>query len=710
MAIEKDPSIYRDRGAIGSSEELDEYGVWVKSDPDHLSQEIPAEESLIESDLPDIEDLPDLSLDDDSLPDFEGLDLPIEDDGPAEEPTSEIDSLDSEAFSELSVDDFLEDSTETEAPYLEESDSLDEAPLDMDLAFEEPLSDEEAIQAESIDIDDIMGLDTEDEAPGPSDELEAEVVSDFDDFINELSDAEVSSETEEEKAPENHEEPGDSASIVDTVVASPSPEDEDLSMIENETLPSFGEDQGFDDIQAVSDSLLEETPQAVIEEEDEQPPLSQSASSTPKMDLSTELLLRIANELSSIKDELSSLKDELSSLKGVEAPPPEKKEEEPVSHGFFDEEEDEKIALTGDELDNILNTADFTEEAGSDAVEADEQSDFLSDQEDILGDNGAIPTDEEGDLVEEPSNDLDGLSGMMSEDLLSDTDQSTPLEEPVAEEDEFSTLQKNGVQVMTEAPEDTSYLDEEVASEESFDLSDAVIDEPDLGGLTLEDTILEEPDLESINIDLDLEREEGLATEEVAATEEEPVIELSLHDDEFVVEPEESSDFAEDINISDIAEETFPEVVEEEVEAASEEPADLKPEDEPLLSLDDVLSDGEPEVEELPDSEESFAEVLPEDFVVEAEGSFESPIEADIPLEEELPEVVEGEIDEVLPVTPASQNGQSAMPDILKNEVKSVLAYMDQLLESLPEEKIEEFARSEYFDTYKKLFEELGLA
>jgi hypothetical protein len=34
---------------------------------------------------------------------------------------------------------------------------------------------------------------------------------------------------------------------------------------------------------------------------------------------------------------------------------------------------------------------------------------------------------------------------------------------------------------------------------------------------------------------------------------------------------------------------------------------------------------------------------------------------------------------------------------------------MDQLLESLPEEKIEEFANSEYFETYKKLFDELGL-
>jgi hypothetical protein len=35
---------------------------------------------------------------------------------------------------------------------------------------------------------------------------------------------------------------------------------------------------------------------------------------------------------------------------------------------------------------------------------------------------------------------------------------------------------------------------------------------------------------------------------------------------------------------------------------------------------------------------------------------------------------------------------------------------MDQLLESLPDDKIGEFAESEYFDTYKKLFHDLGLA
>ena len=46
----------------------------------------------------------------------------------------------------------------------------------------------------------------------------------------------------------------------------------------------------------------------------------------------------------------------------------------------------------------------------------------------------------------------------------------------------------------------------------------------------------------------------------------------------------------------------------------------------------------------------------------------------------------------------------------LKQDIKSVLLYMDQLLENLPEDKIIEFAKSDEFVTYKKLFSELGLS
>jgi hypothetical protein len=49
------------------------------------------------------------------------------------------------------------------------------------------------------------------------------------------------------------------------------------------------------------------------------------------------------------------------------------------------------------------------------------------------------------------------------------------------------------------------------------------------------------------------------------------------------------------------------------------------------------------------------------------------------------------------------------IPEELKDELRTVLKYMDSLLDALPDEKIKEFASSDYFAMYKKLFEELGL-
>jgi hypothetical protein len=45
----------------------------------------------------------------------------------------------------------------------------------------------------------------------------------------------------------------------------------------------------------------------------------------------------------------------------------------------------------------------------------------------------------------------------------------------------------------------------------------------------------------------------------------------------------------------------------------------------------------------------------------------------------------------------------------MREYLKTVLPVMDQMLEALPDNKIEEFAESKHFDTYKKLFKELGI-
>ena len=60
-------------------------------------------------------------------------------------------------------------------------------------------------------------------------------------------------------------------------------------------------------------------------------------------------------------------------------------------------------------------------------------------------------------------------------------------------------------------------------------------------------------------------------------------------------------------------------------------------------------------------------------------------------------------------VTEEASVGDFNIPSGIKIELIDMLSYMDYLLEFLPEDKIEEFARSKYFDTYKKFFKKLGL-
>jgi hypothetical protein len=142
-------------------------------------------------------------------------------------------------------------------------------------------------------------------------------------------------------------------------------------------------------------------------------------------------------------------------------------------------------------------------------------------------------------------------------------------------------------------------------------------------------------------------------------------------------------------------------------------------EEEPELSIpeDKTIEAAAPE-------EESFAQVIPEGFVVEADDSpvpfDDDPEEAAVLSEgdidtlernEEIEEEAEGGAEEAEGEEEfLSEEDQGLdIPSNIKQELKTVLSYMDQLLESLPEDKIEEFAKSEYFDTYKKLFKELGL-
>jgi hypothetical protein len=749
MESEKKPSIYSDRGSIGSSDELDEYGVWVKSEPQDLSSENNENQS-IEEILPNIEDLPDFG----------------EEIFPEQEKSPELDAKTETDEGEL----FLPDEDLPDFDF-----SLEENPLD---------GIDDTIDLSPEGNDDIPNdlFDISSAEPGEATESSDQDLLNFDD---------LPSFKEAPKAPETIPEGEDALT--------------EISM--EDFLGEVPEDLDA----ALTDPVAEKTP---VEPEHTKPK-PPSAQKSVELDLSTQLLMKIADELSSIKMEISSLKRELSGIRGTSL------EDTPDRGGSFldEKEEDEKLSLTGDELDNILNTASFIEEAGTDATEHTEEDLVLVDkveveQEDIPESVGEPPeppgciteeplteesagqaagTDTEevfpdeisfedsGDFSVSEEMDLSASEDLFEEDLLpeepltvheespgegaeteetellpdvseddfpsmefeseaadisllqeetvgdlefedpvesdispsisgedtdipdvseepgddfidsididiSDEPISPPLgfeytpEEAILPEEippieasaELQLLQEEGVEPMTAAPDNTSYLDEEAPEESGFDeetldLSNAIIDEPDLSGDVVENPI-QEPSLESISLDLDLEES----------------LELPEEDGEEVLEFSEEA--PEEISI-DIPEVDFD---------TNELPQDL---------LSDV-EEGQETVEDgFPAEEENFAQVVPEDFVVEADDSQVSFDDAVDETSQEESAVLYPSDEEVI----GEVSEQPNVPDNLKQELKVVLSYMDQLLESLPEEKIEEFARSEYYDTYKKLFEELGL-
>lgn len=295
--------------------------------------------------------------------------------------------------------------------------------------------------------------------------------------------------------------------------------------------------------------------------------------------------------------------------------------------GFFEEDEDETIALTGDELDNILNTAEFVEQTGE-AEQVDD--DFAVPAAPSAG----APDDEFGNgvLIEGDEHHVDELAEMDIDKELAGIDE-------LVDETE-------------EAPEETLVVSDE--------------DDLDAGFEDFADSV-----------------EDQLKTEE-PVTEDEAAFVLDDEGDELQIEEEEPAEEAEqepeEIVLDDIDDEL---VIDDDLGSSFDEAVD----DDTELELDDIQLDDIELEDELGESAEEALEEEPElitDEQTEAEEFAES----------------------------ADEHPRASLADLpeeLKAEIRSVLSYMDHLLEALPDEKIQEFAQSEHFEVYKRLFEELGL-
>lgn len=704
-----------------NTEKLDMYGVWIKKKPDSdkaapsdlqsdsvLDGSFAGDDAFLVSDnfdddavFQEMEPLEDTPAD--SLPDlsFDGLEaLESEDDEildldsfDTENTDTESDDADSDAaleedsFEALDLDDFFDgddsdeaesdeetgtESTETHDADFDSDSDMEEVTLDDVNAPEHEVSPDSAADLDSFseisldDFDDIPEFtDKEDDTVGNTDEFET--VEDFDDFADSKN---------ESAAPA-----GKAEGVFDLTI---SDEDEKNSQqdITEITAHNSGDDIAiFDDVQAVEEDLLSESAVA-------KPSAPVSAASAPAApDKSTELLLQIASEINGIKAELNSLKESISSKMmpnpSVSAPvdtlphtEEEDQEKQEANTGFFnDDDTDETISLTGDELNNILITADFTTEKPEDAMQQSEEYEIPE----VLTDEmvEGLKTAQTADSEFEKSL-TDGMPPIENADeAFVHTDDS---EAQAKGEELLSTDPVFNVEALpvTPLPEDLSYLDEETVDDaDKLDLIDGID--------TAAEAIYEQQDDVDADDDSLDELTDNLTIEDFEVPVEQDVPVLN----------EESSDAIAD-NDKPVIHEIF----------TDEDIPELDPDDEDDFS-DDVFMDAS-DIPELQNDETFFG------------------ADMDVP---ELPEADEPELEEPISPAPVScepkqdtllkaaeqiikeeQEKVVSIPVELKNEIKSVLAYMDQLLEALPEKKIEEFAKSEYFETYKHLFEELGIS
>ena len=737
-----------------STEKLDMYGVWLKKKKDSI-EPLDSDDSQIASDS-GIEDQNDINFDDDfsfsnsdmdtdikapeleELNDINSLDtVPLETDSSSYTGNDSSDvPLDEDSFESLDLDDFLSDEGSPEPQEVSET-FVEEEPIDLDFTemtddTEKPM-DNDTPPAGLENFSEISLDDFEDAAPSDSSGSDGnfEPVDDFDDIIK--------GDTTEEQNSEQKEKPVLDINVTaDDEAAKVQPLSELSSQVveDNADIPIFGthedkedktdsktadteEPAFFDDIEAVKQDLLstpqntehtneaEPTAPAPVQETKDSMNTTAETSQHPaaEQDKATELLMKIAHEISDLKAELNNLKATMtaqsktvaeSSVKDTGNPQTEKNADTESSGFFSDDDTDETIALTGDELNNILITADFTEERNSeDGERAPAEETQAAEGE---NENYEVPPvltkDIDPDMEETPPADHSFEDSIAEpEPVESDGDYKPEAEgEKLLASDPVFNVEAAPI---TSLPEDLSYLDEssEVPDEggELIDNDSSDQETAELEEIEEAEPADEESDFEDINIEsFDIPSEQEIEVPNIEPIAEEPKAAAVIEAEPETEEVRFPAEVTEERTIHELQnDEDFPNPF---ADASTASEAEIKEEiiEEPFVAGAPVIESAAEETGHEAPIEELNA--IPE-LEPEEEGNSKEPKQ-----------------ETLLQAATKKREATISIPLELKNEIKSVLSYMDQLLEALPEKKIEEFAKSEYFETYKHLFEELGIS
>ena len=404
--------------------------------------------------------------------------------------------------------------------------------------------------------------------------------------------------------------------------------------------------------------IEEETVTEDIVQAEDKPVIEEAAMSAAGQ----QILQQLMGELTSLKNEIKDLKSELTDLKSQESKISIESPAEEENTGFFtDGGDDDTIALSGDELDNILNSAEFLEETAS-TEETEDTTSTLTEESIII------------DQIDEPVISEITEEEITEPEVIAEPEEITEPEVIAEPEPEIKTV-SNGQFATT--------IDEDVFSDNS------IFEEPADDNVIIEDPVIEE----SITEEADIEKTEEITAENEISEElpdeiEIPRIEDISSDSEILV----SDDSSLTIDTTGIDDEITISPIDEMFEDDTSIESNLTSD-----KLSYISEDKDNPVKTKSPAEESIGDLdLP------------SPSLDDIDEEPVIEETLIEEPIESKVISEPAPNGE--IPGDLKQEIKSVLSYMDQLLENLPEEKISEFAQSEHFVTYKKLFQELGLS
>ena len=753
------------------TKELDSYGVWVKRAPQDASEEAL---DLDLPDFSDFQETADQTgiieeqndnevpvADQDSSATDENGEISIDDfvtDGFTDPNEAYAPSSPNppEQDGELSLDDFMEGGFEAPSEGSTDSESASESDeVSLDDFLDGDFSDDAgASSSDEISIDDFLDDDSVSSAKQKEDDITNDEPLDIDvDFTESEEDAVPTTEITEENESENEESFADDDDMFDSIekietasepeaetpVTESNIELEDVSLDdfnleesddataaalgasinssvssgeETVSLDSFGIDSSSEEMPAGTGSSRKQQTvdyELAITEEDnvqsapvideiKSDSVTQNKEETTETTVNNELLEKIVSDLSGLKDEINALKNDLAELKekntldnissgqNDEEQPAENEIELPVQSepaeepgGFFNsDEEDDTIALSGDELSNIVSNADFTEETAEPDTQYDESTEETVTEEQP---EQELPEDFSADF----SNDtpFGGIEDTVIPDEEPDTGLSMDINEEILEEPNLDDIETNAdipeeieipkVDDIAETQDEEPALDDILVESSSTDFMDSVTDSTNMQP-DIEITEPVEPELAEEEAAITKEEADDITSEYSADTAEN--IEPVLDEDAALELPEESSSDAENTaeeSTDDIFNETAIEDAQHTQDAMMNDIMNEAP------SVDNALS-------------EENVDYLSKDNTV---------------LSDDEAAVAESEPE---PSAETEQTDTSDLPSDIKEDVKSVLLYMDQLLENLPEDKIMEFAKSEQFTTYKKLFNELGLS